>query len=139
MATLSSEFHRLSGYVLELTDGGFGRAEIMQCRGISERGSLATWDRYQYESARPIVGEDALGTPAPYEYPIVCRWGRERVLMLSNHVRVVEAFLIDSMRPRWPTACRRIPVRVQALVEAIWHSLSIYADINTCRDSRLWR
>src|ERR1039458_8417564 len=108
------ELHRLSGYILELSESGFGRAQFAASHGVSEHAALAmNWQRYNYKSVRPVLGEDVLGTPAPYVYPIICRWGRERLLMLSNHRRVVEAVLADSIRPQWPAASRRTPIKIQ--------------------------
>ncbi len=121
------ELHRLSGYILELSESGFGRAQFAASDGVSEHASLATnWQRYKYESAKPVLAEDVMGTPAPYVYPIICRWGRERLLMLSSHRRVVEAVLADFIRPKWPAASRRTPIKIQSLVEAITHTGTPY-------------
>ena len=67
-----------------------------------------------------------MGTPSPYVYPIICRWGRERLLMLNSHRRVVEAVLADFIRPKWPAASRRTPIKIQSLVEAITHTGTPY-------------
>jgi hypothetical protein len=114
------EFHRLSGYILELSGTGFAAAALTNCDVVAARGALTSnWNRYSYKTSQPIAGEHILGAQGPYEYAIVCRWGRDRLLMVSTHRRIVEAFVSEFVRPKWPAASKRTPIHIQALVEAI--------------------
>jgi hypothetical protein len=102
-----------------------------------EQGLIDGWLRYDYITDEQISKVDAEGLP-PFTHQLFARWGKDRLILLSNTYRVCDHFIERDLRPAIASLLRKADIAVHDLVLSMMDfHLAVVASVEGKSDARL--
>jgi hypothetical protein len=102
--------------------------DLLRCPNLRFNGVVnkTRWEQYEFRSAEPLLGEE-ISDQTPYvNYPIICRRGGHRLVLLSVAQKVIEHIRQEELNRIFIPHIREVKIDVDKLVRDLTTRPTIY-------------
>lgn len=117
-----------SGVLLDWPARAIDKNDLLRCPNLRLAGDVekTKWERYEFRSEQPLLGEEIIGGDTYFSYPVLCRRSGHRLLLLSAGQRVVEHIVEREFDSLFVPHLRKVKIAVDQLVRGLTNKPTIY-------------
>jgi hypothetical protein len=117
-----------SGMLLDWSVRAVDKDDLLGCPSLHFMGMAgkSKWERYEFRSDQPLLGEELVGSNTDFSYPVLCRRSGRRLLILSAGQKVVEHIVEEEFANLFVPHLRKVKIAVDQLVRGLTNKPTLY-------------